>query len=64
MNFFHGMNPAQILQQSMQRKQQILQQMPNANPQELVQRMLNNGSISQQKFEQARNMLGALGLKL
>ena len=64
MSPFQNMNPAQILQQAMQTKAQILQQMPNANPQELVQRMLNNGSISQQKFEQARNMIGMLGVKL
>jgi len=64
MNPFQNMNPAQIMQQAMQKKAQILQQMPNANPQNLVQQMLNNGSISQQKFEQARNMLGMLGVRL
>ena len=63
-NLFRNMNPAQILQQAMQKKAQILQQMPNANPQELVQKMLSNGSVSQQQFEQARNMLGMLGMKL
>jgi hypothetical protein len=64
MNPFQNMNPAQIMQQAMQKKAQILQQMPNANPQNLVQQMLNNGSISQQKFEQARNMLGMFGVRL
>lgn len=64
MSLFQNMNPAQILQQAMQKKAQILQQMPNANPQELVQQMLNNGSISQQMFEQARNMLGMFGVRL
>lgn len=59
MNF----NPMTLLQQLPQFKQQMLQQNPNMNPQDMVNQMLQSGKISQQQFEQARNFANMLGVK-
>lgn len=58
------MNPMQLLQQFQQFKQNFSQQNPGINPQEYVQRLMSNGKVSQQQFEQARNFAGMFGFKL
>ncbi|SHI61336.1 hypothetical protein SAMN02745671_01149 [Anaerovibrio lipolyticus DSM 3074] len=58
------MNPQQIIQQMMTFRNQMLQQNPNANPQQMVNQLLQSGKINQQQFERARGMLGMFGFKL
>ena len=58
------MNPMQMLQQAVNMRNNMLQQNPNTNPQQMVNQMLQSGKITQQQFEAARNMLGMFGLKL
>ncbi len=59
------MNPMQIMQQFNQFRQNWLQQNPNTSPQQAVQQLLNSGKMSQQQFEQFRNMANSLtGLKM
>lgn len=58
-----NMNPMQIMQQAMNFRQQMLANNPNMNPQELVNQMVSSGKVSQQQFEQARNIVESMGLK-
>lgn len=58
------MNPMQIMQQVTQFRQQMLASNPNMNPQEMVNQMVSSGKVSQQQFEQARNMVQSMGMKL
>ena len=59
------MNPMQIMQQFNQFRQNWLQQNPNTSPQQAVQQLLNSGKMSQQQFEQFRNMANSItGLKM
>lgn len=59
------MNPMQMLQQIQQFKQNMLQQNPKMNPQDMVNQLVNSGKVSQQQFEQARGMLSMFpGMKL
>lgn len=59
------MNPMQMLQQFQQFKQNWLQQNPNKSPQQAVQELLNSGKMSQQQFEQFRNMANSImGMKM
>lgn len=59
------MNPMQIIQQFNQFRQNWLQQNPNTSPQQAVQQLLNSGKMSQQQFEQFRNMANSItGLKM
>ena len=60
MNF----NPMQIMQQFNQWKQNMINQNPNMNPQDMVNQMMQSGKISQQQFEQARNFASMLGIKI
>ncbi len=57
------MNPMQMMQQINNFRQQMLSQNPGMNPQEYVQKLMNEGKVSQQQFEQARNFAGMFGLK-
>lgn len=58
-----NMNPMQIMQQAMNFRQQMLANNPNMNPQELVNQMVSSGKVSQQQFEQARNIVESMGMK-
>lgn len=58
------MNPMQLIQQVQQFRQQFQQQHPGMNPQEYIQKLMNQGKVSQQQFEQARNFAGMFGFKL
>lgn len=58
------MNPMQIMQQVTQFRQQMLANNPNMNPQDMVNQMVSSGKVSQQQFEQARNMVQSMGMKL
>lgn len=59
-----NMNPAQMMQQFNQWKQNMLNQNPNMNPQDIVNQMMQSGKISQQQFEQARSFANMFGIKL
>jgi hypothetical protein len=59
-----NMNPAQLVQQFNQFKQQFQQQNPGVNPQDYIQQLMNQGKVSQQQFEQARSFAGMFGFKL
>ena len=50
------MNPNQLMQQFSQFKANWQRQNPGANPQQAVQQLLNSGKMSQQQFEQFRNV--------
>lgn len=54
------MNPMQLLQQFQNFKQTFMRQNPTGNPQAMVQQLLNSGKMSQQQFEQLRNMANML----
>lgn len=54
------MNPWQIWQQYQQFRQSFMQKNPNVNPQQKVQELLNTGRMTQQQFEQLRNMANSL----
>ena len=54
----------QMIQQAVNMRNKMLQNNPNANPQQILNQMLQRGEISQQLFENARNMLGMFGMKL
>ena len=59
------MNPMQMMQQFQQFRQNWLQQNPNKSPQQAVQELLNSGKMSQQQFEQFRNMANSImGMKM
>ena len=50
------MNPIQLMQQFRQFRGNWMKQNPGANPQQMVQQLLNSGKMTQQQFEQLRNM--------
>ena len=54
-------NPMQIMQQFQSWKQGFERSNPGVNPQEYVQKLMNEGKVSQQQFEQARNFAGNPG---
>ncbi|WP_028130294.1 hypothetical protein [Selenomonas sp. AE3005] len=57
------MNPMQIMGQVKQFRENMLRQNPGMNPQEMVNQMVSSGKVSQQQFEQARNIVESLGMK-
>ena len=57
------MNPMQIMGQVKQFRENMLRQNPNMNPQEMVNQMGSSGKVTQQQFEQARNMVESMGMK-
>jgi hypothetical protein len=57
-------NPMQIMQQFQNWKQGFERNNPGINPQEYVQKLMNEGKVSQQQFEQARNFASMMGMKL
>ena len=59
------MNPMQMIQQISQFRQNMLNQNPNMNPQEMVNQMVSSGKVSQAQFEQARQFAGMFpGIKM
>lgn len=59
------MNPMQMIQQITQFRQNMLNQNPNMNPQEMVNQMVQSGKVSQAQFEQARQFAGMFpGMKI
>lgn len=59
------MNPMQMIQQITQFRQNMLNQNPNMNPQEMVNQMVSSGKVSQAQFEQARQFAGMFpGIKM
>ena len=59
------MNPMQMMQQFNQFRDNWLKQNPNKSPQQAVQELLNSGKMSQQQFEQFRNMANSImGMKM
>lgn len=60
-----NVNPLQLMQQFNQFRQNWLKQNPNISPQQAVQNLLNSGKMSQQQFEQFRNIAnGFSGMKM
>jgi hypothetical protein len=60
-----NMNPLQMMQQFQKFRQNWLQQNPNVSPQQAVQNLLNSGKMSQQQFEQFRNIANSFsGMKM
>jgi hypothetical protein len=60
-----NMNPLQLMQQFNTFRQNWLQQNPNVSPQQAVQNLLNSGKMSQQQFEQFRNIANSFsGMKM
>lgn len=60
-----NMNPLQLMQQFNAFRQNWLQQNPNISPQQAVQNLLNSGKMSQQQFEQFRNIANSFsGMKM
>ena len=57
------MNAMQIMGQVKQFRENMLRQNPNMNPQEIVNQMVSSGKVTQQQFEQARNMVESMGMK-
>lgn len=58
-------NPLQVMQQFNQFRQNWLNQNPNVSPQQAVQNLLNSGKMSQQQFEQFRNIAnGFSGMRM
>lgn len=53
-------NPLELMQQFIQFKQNFERTYPGANPQAMVQNLLNTGRMSQSQFEQLRKMANAL----
>ena len=58
------MNPMQIMGQVKQFRENMLRQNPGMNPQEMVNQMVSSGKVTQQQFEQARNIVQSLGMKI
>ena len=56
-------NPMQIMGQVKQFRENMLRQNPNMNPQEMVNQIVSSGKVTQQQFEQARNMVESMGMK-
>lgn len=54
------MNPAEITQKFNEFKRDFMQKYPGVNPQAKVQELLNSGKMSQQQFEQLRNIANSL----
>jgi hypothetical protein len=52
------------MQQFQNWKQGFERSNPGVNPQEYVQKLMNEGKVSQQQFEQARNFASMMGMKL
>lgn len=60
-----NVNPFQLMQQFNNFRQNWLRQNPNVSPQQAVQNLLNSGKMSQQQFEQFRNIANSFsGMKM
>ena len=55
------MNPIELLKEFPKFKQDMMTKNPGMNPQEMVNQMVSSGKISQQQFEQARQMAQPFG---
>lgn len=58
------MNPLQMMQNFQRFKKEMEAKNPGINPQEKVSQMLQNGEVSQQDFEKARQMAAMFGIKM
>jgi hypothetical protein len=58
------MNPMQMMKQFQAFRQQMLQNNPNMNPQQMVNELVQSGKVSQQQFEQARSFADSFGQHL
>ena len=59
-----NINPLQMMQNFQKFKQDMEKQNPGMDPQEMVNKMVSSGRVSQSQFEQARNMASMLGIKM
>lgn len=57
-------NPLQMFQEFQKFQKEFQSSNPSVNPQEYIQKLLNEGKVTQQQFEQARNMASMVGIKL
>lgn len=55
------MNPMELIKQFPQFMQNMKSQNPNMNPQDMVNNLVSSGKVSQQQFEQARQMAQQFG---
>lgn len=68
-NLFPGVNPMQMVQQLRSNPVQFLRQsgynIPNnlSDPNAIIQHLMNSGQVSQQRYEQARQIAMRLGGK-
>lgn len=51
-----NLNPMAIMQNFASFRQNFLQQNPGVNPQQKVQELLNSGKMTQQQYENLRNI--------
>ena len=56
-----NLNPMQMLQEFPNFKNNMLAKNPGMNPQEMVNQLVQSGKVSQQQFEQARQMAQQFG---
>jgi hypothetical protein len=55
------MNPMEMLKEFPNFKQNMLAKNPNMNPQDMVNQLVSSGKVSQQQFEQARQLANQFG---
>lgn len=55
------MNPLEMLKEFPNFKNNMLAQNPNMNPQDMVNQLVSSGKVSQQQFEQARQLAQQFG---
>ena len=58
------MNPMEMMKNFQRFKADMEQKNPGMNPQEMVNKMVSSGQVSQAQFEQARNIASMLGSKM
>lgn len=56
-----NLNPMQMLKEFPNFKNNMLAKNPGMNPQEMVNQLVQSGKVSQQQFEQARQMAQQFG---
>lgn len=58
------MNLMQIIQQAQQLKQNTTAQNANADPRQIIQKLMNEGKVSQQQYNSALQMARSLGVNI
>ena len=58
------MNPMDMLKEFPKFKADMEKQHPGMSPQDMVNKMVQSGQVSQAQFEQARGMAAMLGVKM